>query len=81
MLTGEQKAILRMLDIMTPEQAVTMAHIVVNYMKPRLSDSSEAEECRFALHDLARELPAPALRELCRYAQHLHTKAPAGTTE
>lgn len=81
MLTGEQKAILRMLDIMTPEQAAKVAHVVVKYMKPRLPDPSEAEECRFALHDLARELPAPALKKLCRYAQHLHSKAPAGTIE
>lgn len=81
MLTDEQKAILRMLDIMTPEQAVKVAQVVVNYMKPRLPDPSEAEKCQFALHDLTRELPVPALKKLCRYARHLHTKAPAGTTE
>lgn len=81
MLTGEQKAILRMLDIMTPEQAMRVARVVVNYMKPRLPNASEAEEYRFALHDLAQELPAPALKKLCRYAQHLHAKAPTGTSE
>lgn len=79
MLTGEQKAILRMLDIMTPEQAVRVAHVVVNYMKPRLPGPSEAEEYRFALHDLARKLPAPALKKLCRYAQYLYLKTERST--